>query len=819
MTRTLLIGLLTLAAAASAQAADRDTVVTTVGSPDGARGIKNYPANREPLAPSPLVKLPVGAVVPEGWIREQLRLEAEGFSGRLSEISGFLKKENNAWLSPKGDGHSPWEELPYWLKGFVDLGYVLGDQRIIDEARPWIEALLASQREDGWFGPRANLNPSRSDTPGKPDLWPNMLALNALQSYCEYAGDKRVLDLMARYFRWELAVPEKDFLPPFWQQQRAGDNLASVYWLYNRTGDKRLLELATKIHRSMARWDREIASWHGVNICQCFRSPAVYWMQSRNPKDLEAVERNYLTVRGMYGQVPGGMFGADENCRPGYGGPRQAAESCSIAEMMLSDELMVSITGDPLWADRCEDVALNSFPACMTADLKGLRYLTAPNQVLSDRLNKSPGVQNGGPMFLFNPHDHRCCQHNIAHGWPRYVQHFWMAAAGDGLAAVLYGPCRVKVKVADGTEVAVAESTKYPFDENVEMTLSSPKPVKFPLYLRVPGWCDVPAVTINGQPLDIGTAPRGWLRIHREWKQGDRLRLALPMKVALTEWKKNKGSVSVHRGPLTYSLKIGERYVRAGGTDKWPALEAHPATPWNYGLVLDGGEPFEVVRKDWDGSGQPFSVQSAPIELKVKAKKIPAWTLDHLGLVGPLCQSLVKSDEPTETVALIPMGCARLRIASFPTIGSGPDAHDWTEPARAPHKASHCFESDTVMALSDGLEPKNSNDHSIPRFTWWPRRGTSEWVTCEFDKPRKVSGVEVYWFDDTGAGQCRVPKSWRLEYRDGAQWKAVGGKGPYGTEADKFNAIAFEPVTAKEFRITVQLKPDLSGGILEWRVK
>jgi len=148
----------------------------------------------------------------------------------------------------------------------------------------------------------------------------------------------------------------------------------------------------------------------------------------------------------------------------------------------------------------------------------------------------------------------------------------------------------------------------------------------------------------------------------------------------------NKNSVSVSRGPLTYSLKIGEKYVRAGGTDKWPAWEIHPTTPWNYGLLLKEKDPassFRAVYKAWPDDDQPFEAIAAPIELRVKAKKIPAWQKDHLGLVGKLQQSPVKSEELTETVKLVPMGCARLRISAFPTIGTGPDAHEWEPPPKS----------------------------------------------------------------------------------------------------------------------------------------
>jgi hypothetical protein len=819
----LVFGLSVLIAAGGAAARGDEESGICVARPDTAQGNKFYPGNRPPLLASPFVKLPVGAIRPQGWLRKQLELEAEGFSGHLHELSGFLREEGNAWLSPKGEGHSGWEELPYWLKGYGDLGYVLANERIIKDARRFVEAALASQREDGWFGPRSNLHSEDDGKTGKPDVWPNMIMLNVLQSYYEYSGDKRVLQLMTKYLRWELDLPEEDFLPGSWQKVRGGDNLASVYWLYNITGEPWLLELAAKIHRRTIPWEKGVANWHGVNICQSFREPAVYYQQSKDAKHLAATVANYDTVMDLYGQVPGGMFGADENCRTGFGDPRQCAESCSMVEMMLSAEMLLRITGEALWADRCEEVAFNSLPASMTPDLKSLRYLTGPNQILSDRHNKAPGVQNGGAMMLFDPRSHRCCQHNVAHGWPYFTENLWQAAPGNGLAAVMYAPCQVKAKVGDGTEVTITETTRYPFEDSIEMTIATPTPVAFPLYLRVPEWCSSLAVKINGKALAGSVGPGFYMRIDRTWSNGDKLAVHLPMKIEITKWSKNHDSVSVQRGPLTYSLQIGEKYVRVGGTDQWPAVEIHPTTPWNYGLVLNEKDPakaFEVFERPWPKDDQPFVWDATPIEMRVKAKKIPAWQADHQGLVGLLQQSPARSDESVEDVTLIPMGCARLRISAFPAIGSGAEAHQWIAPAeRDKPSASHCFHADTLTALNDGQVPKASGDKRIPRFTWWDHKGAEEWVAYTFPKPRQVSQVEVYWFDDTGSGHCRVPKAWHVEWLDGQTWRPVAGAGEYGVALDRFNKVTFQAVTAGQVRLVVELQPNFSAGILEWRVK
>jgi hypothetical protein len=799
--------------------------ITVLERPDTAKTNNFYIGNRPPLLPSPLLKLPIGAVKPKGWLRKELELQAAGFHGHLGEISPFLGAENNAWLSPRGEGQHGWEEVPYWLKGFGDCAYLLGNESQVAQARVWLEAALHSQREDGFFGPRGQGAKSTVDsTGGKYDLWPNMVMLFCLQSHYEYSGDRRVLDLMTKYFRWELAAPEADFLPPFWQQQRAADNLLSVYWLYNRTGEKWLLDLAQKIHRHAANWTEGIASWHNVNMAQAFGGPTTFYLQSKDPRHLAASERNYQTIRDLYGQVPGGMFGGDENCRPGYTDPRQAVETCGLVEMMHSCELLLTITANPVWADRCEDVAFNSLPAALLADFTALRYLTAPNLVMSDRQSKSPGFQNGGPMLHYNPHDHRCCQHNYGHGWPYLAEHLWLATPDNGLAAAFYAESEVKARVGDGADVTVVEKTQYPFGEQVEFVLWTPRKIEFPLYLRVPGWCEQPLIKVNGKAQPLSARPLTFIRLTRSWRDGDRVSLTLPMRVSIRTWAKNHNSVSVDRGPLTYSLKIGERYVRAGGTDKWPGWEIHPTTPWNYGLVLNQkrlASSFKVVQKRWPVSNLPFTHEGVPIELAAKGKLIPEWQMDHLGLVGTLHPSPVKSDQPAQTITLIPMGAARLRIASFPVIGKGPEARPWPAALKLPYKpsASHCAEADTLAALADGVLPNNSNDHDLPRFTWWDHKGSQEWVQYDFAKARKVAAVEVYWFDDTPGGECGLPASWHVLYRDNDKWTEVPNARTSDVVKDKFNRVSFDPVETQALRLEVQLKPGFSGGILEWKVE
>ena len=184
-----------------------------------------------------------------------------------------------------------------------------------------------------------------------------------------------------------------------------------------------------KVHRNTADWRQtgKLPNWHNVNVAQAFGEPATYYLQSHDPEDLAAAYDNFHTVRQKFGQVPGGMFGADENARTGYYDPRQAIETCGVVEQMLSDEALMSITGDTFWADHVEEVAFNTLTAAFMPDYRALRYLISPNLVRSNRQNHAPGVENIGPMFVMNPLSHRCCQHNHSVAWPRFVEHLWMA--------------------------------------------------------------------------------------------------------------------------------------------------------------------------------------------------------------------------------------------------------------------------------------------------------------------------------------------------------------------------------------------------------
>jgi len=411
-------------------------------------------------------------------------------------------------------------------------------------------------------------------------------------------------------------------------------------------------------------------------------------MQTNDSSYLNATYNDFYLIRNLYGQVPGGMFGADENARKGFDDPRQAVETCGMVEQMASDEILTGITGDPMWADHCEEVAFNTYPAAVMPDFKGLRYLTAPNMVVSDSRNHAPGIQNEGPFLMMNPFSSRCCQHNHSMGWPYYAEHLWMATPDNGIAAILYSSSDVTAKVGNGkgSLVTLKQTTHYPFDENIKMEISSSGAVSFPLYFRIPNWCSNAKLLVNGVVESQSFEAGSYARIERKWKNGDVVELILPMQLTKDTWSKNKNSVSINYGPLTFSLKIDEFYKQMDSKksaigdskwqqnadqSKWPSYEIYPASMWNYGLLLNEQpleKQFEIVKRAWPENNFPFTQDAVPFIIKAKGKVIPEWILDKNGLCDVLPQSPVMVSTKEEPIELIPMGAARLRIAAFPVV-------------------------------------------------------------------------------------------------------------------------------------------------------
>ncbi len=440
--------------------------------------------------------------------------------------------------------------------------------------------------------------------------------------------------------------------------------------------------------------------------------------------------------------------------------------------------------------------------------------------------SKAPTLADDGPMQVMNPRDHHCCQHNVGSAWPCFAESLYAATPDRGLAALMYAPCSITAQVGDGAKVAIEQKTRYPFEDRVELALATPRDVVFPLYLRIPAWCAQPRLSINGKAVGLAAKGGDLAFVSRTWSNGDKVALKLPMAVTLTRWEKNKNAVSVNRGPLTYSVKIREKYVRQHperNDDKWPAFEIVPTTPWSYGLVLDSANPassIQVVQKEFPASTQPFTPADAPVELKVLAKRIPNWTENYFGVADKFQPSPIKSDEPIETVTMVPMGCARLRMSALPTIGNGPDARPWT---RCPEPISSWSEDAGILkTLTDPRTPKNSEDGSVGMFLMYGGSlfGSKQWIRMPLGESRTVSKSGTYWWTEHYEhGGVREPASWRLLYKDGDAWKPVPNPSGYGVAKNQYNRVTFDPVKTTELKIEIQFQAGRCGALIRWRVE
>jgi uncharacterized protein len=415
-----------------------------------------------------------------------------------------------------------------------------------------------------------------------------------------------------------------------------------------------------------------------------------------------------------------------------------------------------------------------------------------------------------------------CCPGNITRfmaSVPGYVY----AQTSDTLYVNLFAAGTADFEFGGG-KLNVAQETRYPWDGAVSITLTPDRARTFAVNVRIPGWAreepvpgdlyrfadkasPPPTLKVNGAAVPL-TITGGYVAIKRTWKAGDAIELTLPMPVrrivAHDRVTADRDRVALQRGPIVYAAEWPDNpngKVRNIVLPDTSVMTAEFRADLLNGVSIVKGQ---AVGLSYDERG---TVQKAPQPFLA----IPYATWANRGR-GQMAVWLARTD-------------AAAKPTPYPTIATT-------------STLTKSQSSKNIMNIVDGEDPRASND-STSYFDWWPKNGCApaapppppaaatparpcsqgEWIEMAFAKPATVSETQIYWFDDTGRGGVRVPKSWRLLYKDGNEWKPVEAAGEYGVAKDAYNTVRFKPVMTSALRIELVMQPNVSAGVQEWKVK
>lgn len=619
--------------------------------------------NRAPLTPNALSPLPLGSIRPEGWLKKQLDAQTEAVKGRLDAL--WPDNMESATLCR--------------LEGLVALAWVQDDDDLKALATRHMERLIASQREDGWFGPAGNA-----------DTWPLIAAMKALRQYFLATGDKRVLVLMDRFFKHQfMNLPGHPLRE--WSVARGAENMELALWLYNLTGQKHLLELCKRLKdqtldwptffhtfsntvpmSKSLKWDRlrealeeekndplenahrpyfhtQYQLSHGVNVAMGLKAPGVINMFKSGFKEQGGFRFGWEKLTRHHG-VANGMFTCDEHLNGNN--PNQGVETAAVAALMQSLETLLGL-GDfsPEYADILEKIAYNALPAAWTADMTAWQTCQQVNQVeVSEKPRKWYNLPDDASLFTAEDY-FRGYPADLEQAWPGFTAAQWYMTSDGGLQAISYAPCTVRATPC-GIPARVKVTGGYPFSQSVEIEVSVRQPCEFPLYLRVPFWARQPMIFLpDGEIMQVRSGETTCVR--RRWRTGDTVRLELPTVPRVSKWYHQSGAVEL--GPLLMAWQPNEDWEqRLDG-----AWQVATTDAWRWALVRE--EPMKAV---YDAAPDAFGVGEPPVSVLVKAVPID-WPLDN-GSAASVPMAPKYDPAQAQVIELIPYGATALRVAQFP---------------------------------------------------------------------------------------------------------------------------------------------------------
>ena len=540
-------------------------------------------------------------------------------------------------------------------------------------------------------------------------------------------------------------------------------------------------------------------------------------------------KRTYLT-----GGI--GSYRDDEDYGDDYDLPNVGCwnEICAAVGNVLWNQRMFQMTEDARYIDVMERILYNGLLAGVS--LSGDRFLyQAPLKIL-------PGFER---QHWFGPN---CCPPNITRLLAQLGGLIY-ATTGDSLYVNLFLGSEARFNLRE-TAVGLAQETGYPWDGATRIVVNPARPARFTLSLRIPGWSRNQAMpgglyryasaadtkftlTVNGKPVRYSMKD-GYARIDREWRRGDAVALALPMPIQRVLSGEpvavNRGMVALERGPLVYCAEVADN--RDGVFNL---------------LLPDGAAVRDVHRADLLGgvrtvTGPALALKRAPDGVSVTRQEhslvaVPYFAFGNRGSSG---MSVWLAREEGKAVVAPAAGIAsRSRATSSCGNGTVADNYPGHKPPTIEQRLCPNAQdgSGNIRAVSDQIDPPDSEDGSGIFLRLRPQSGDRAWVQYDFAQPARVSSSSVYWKDDKQ--YVVVPKSWRLLYKDGDEWKPVSAASAYGVEKDRYNEVRFEAVTTAALRMEIDLRPkvypkgklgppdgnylqdDLTwyeGGVIEWRV-